>query len=173
MDIKKTATGTEPLTATEVKNYLKIDFTEDDTMIGKLITGCREMAEQFTGRSFIESEIEYFDSDNYEKEIRLPYPDHNTITAVTINGSDVLSGCQITGNTEKIVVLPFSYQNIIEDEAGVKITYTTTGNCPDGVKLAILKAIGDIYEQRGNTFEGSVSRLSENSIAMLTRFAKL
>lgn len=168
MDIKRTTIdgSSEPVTATEVKNYLKIDFTDDDTLIETIISGVREMAEQKTGLSLIPSTIVYFEDSDYDDEIRLPYPEHNAVTAVTQNGEDILSDCIITGETEKVVKLPYIYD-------GIKITYTTLGTCPAGVKLALLKAIADIYEKRGNTFEGAIAELSENSIAMLTRYMKL
>jgi len=168
MDIKRTTIdgSSEPVTATEVKNYLKIDFTDDDTLIETIISGVREMAEQRTGLSLIPSTIVYFEDSDYDDEIRLPYPEHNAVTAVTQNGEDILSDCIITGETEKVVKLPYIYD-------GIKITYTTLGTCPAGVKLALLKAIADIYERRGNTFEGAIAELSENSIAMLTRYMKL
>ena len=168
MDIKRTTIdgSSEPVTATEVKSYLKIDFTDDDTLIETIISGVREMAEQRTGLSLIPSTIVYFEDSDYDDEIRLPYPEHNAVTAVTQNGDDILSDCIITGETEKVVKLPYIYD-------GIKITYTTLGTCPAGVKLALLKAIADIYERRGNTFEGAIAELSENSIAMLTRYMKL
>ena len=168
MDIKRTTIdgSSEPVTATEVKNYLKIDFTDDDTLIETIISGVREMAEQRTGLSLIPSTIVYFEDSDYDDEIRLPYPEHNAVTAVTQNGEDILSDCIITGETEKVVKLPYIYD-------GIKITYTTLGTCPAGVKLALLKAIADIYERRGNTFEGAIAELSENSVAMLTRYMKL
>ena len=168
MDIKRTTIdgSSEPVTATEVKSYLKIDFTDDDTLIETIISGVREMAEQRTGLSLIPSTIVYFEDSDYDDEIRLPYPEHNAVTAVTQNGEDILSDCIITGETEKVVKLPYIY-------GGIKITYTTLGTCPAGVKLALLKAIADIYEKRGNTFEGAIAELSENSIAMLTRYMKL
>lgn len=168
MDIKRTTIdgSSEPVTATEVKSYLKIDFTDDDTLIETIISGVREMAEELTGLSLIPSTIVYFEDLDYDDEIRLPYPEHNAVTAVTQNGDDILSDCIITGETEKVVKLPYIYD-------GIKITYTTLGTCPAGVKLALLKAIADIYEKRGNTFEGAIAELSENSIAMLTRYMKL
>ena len=167
MDIKRTTIdgSSEPVTATEVKSYLKIDFTDDDTLIETIISGVREMAEQKTGLSLIPSTIVYFEDSDYDDEIRLPYPEHNDVTEVIQNSDDITDDCIITGETEKVVKLPYIY--------GVKITYTTLGTCPAGVKLALLKAIADIYERRGNTFEGAIAELSENSIAMLTRFMKL
>ena len=168
MDIKRTTIdgSSEPVTATEVKNYLKIDFTDDDTLIETIISGVREMAEQHTGLSLIPSTIVYFEDSDYDDEIRLPYPEHNDVTEVIQNSEDITADCIITGETEKVVKLPYIYD-------GIKITYTTLGTCPAGVKLALLKAIADIYERRGNTFEGAIAELSENSIAMLTRYMKL
>ena len=168
MDIKRTTIdgSSEPVTATEVKSYLKIDFTDDDTLIETIISGVREMAEQKTGLSLIPSTIVYFEDSDYDDEIRLPYPEHNDVTEIIQNSEDITADCIITGETEKVVKLPYIYD-------GIKITYTTLGTCPAGVKLALLKAIADIYEKRGNTFEGAIAELSENSIAMLTRYMKL
>ena len=173
MDLAITVTGSEPLTATEVKNYLKVDFTDDDTLIGDLITGVREMAEEVTGRALVAKTILLTIPKDYENEIELPYPDHNSVTAVTINGDDVLSDCVIAGNKEKIVKLPYVYNELLETNDGLAITYTCTGNCPTGVKIALLKNIAEIYEKRGNSFEGSVADLTENTIAQLARFTKL
>ena len=168
MDIKRTTIdgSSEPVTATEVKSYLKIDFTDDDTLIETIISGVREMAEELTGLSLIPSTIVYFEDSDYDDEIRLPYPEHNDVTEVIQNSEDITADCIITGETEKVVKLPYIYD-------GIKITYTTLGTCPAGVKLALLKARADIYERRGNSFEGAIAELSENSIAMLTRYMKL
>src|SRR5487761_1096987 len=43
--------ATEPIALTDVKNYLRIDFTDDDTLIGYLITRVRGIAERVTGRA--------------------------------------------------------------------------------------------------------------------------
>lgn len=169
MDLQKTVTGSEPLTESEVKNYLKIDYTADDYLIDDLITATREMAEEFTGRSLVAKTIVMFESD-YEQTIYLPYPDHNTVTAITQNGTDILSDCLITGNYEKRIQLPTVYDGISSDNDGVQITYTTLGNCPKGIKIALLKNIAEIYEKRGNTFEGSIAELTDNTTTILQRF---
>jgi len=43
--------ATEPIALTDVKNYLRIDFSDDDTLIGYLITRVRGIAERVTGRA--------------------------------------------------------------------------------------------------------------------------
>jgi len=173
MDIKYSGTITEPLTAVDVKNYLKIDFATDDTLIALLITGCRELAEMYCGRSFVVKTVELFMDYDYEDVIELPYPDHNAVTAVTQNGDDILADCIITGNVLKTVKLPQIYGSPAANTDGVKITYTTLANCPAVIKTAILKSIAEMYEKRGNSFEGSIATLSENAYAMLAPYIKL
>jgi len=50
-----TAPAVEPLTQTEVKNYLRVDsdITEDDALITALIVAARRYCETFTRRAFI------------------------------------------------------------------------------------------------------------------------
>ncbi len=43
----------EPVTLDEAKNHLRVDHSDEDQLIDLLIQAAREMAEKFTGRSFI------------------------------------------------------------------------------------------------------------------------
>ncbi len=49
----KTAPASEPLTLSEVKDYLRIQDTQDDALLTALITASRERAEAFTRRVWI------------------------------------------------------------------------------------------------------------------------
>lgn len=167
MQIKETVTGSEPITSTEVKNYLKVDFTTDDTLIGTLITGVRESIELFTGLSLVAKTIEYFD-EVIEDEIKLPYPEHLEIVEVKINNE--VSTAYIKTGLNQFFIKP---QNISVNQAndyGILIKYKTTGNCPQGIKNEMLKLIDEKYRNRGNTFEGAISDLSENSYANLAKY---
>ena len=56
--------ASEPLTRSEIKNYLKIPSatTADDTLIDDMITGARQFVERYTSRALITQTItEYFD----------------------------------------------------------------------------------------------------------------
>lgn len=167
MQIKETVTGSEPVTANEVKSYLKVDFSNDDTLISDLITGIREQIELFTGLSLVVKTIEYFD-DEIPDEIKLPYPEHDAITEVKIN-NEVSTAYIKTGLTQFIIKPTVISVNDANDY-GIKITYTTKGTCTKGIKIEILKAIDEKYRNRGNTFEGAIADLSENSYANLAKY---
>jgi hypothetical protein len=48
-----TAPASEPVTLTEAKSYLRIDTSDDDTMLTTFISVARQIAEDFTNRKFI------------------------------------------------------------------------------------------------------------------------
>ena len=168
MQIKQTVTGSEPLTSTEVKNYLKIDFTTDDTLIGTLITGVREQIEEFTGLALVAKTIEYFD-DEIPEEIKLPYPEHLSIEEVKFN-NEVSTAYVKTGLTQFIIKPTTITVNTDSDDYGVYIKYKTSGVCPQAIKNEMLKLLDEKYRNRGNTFEGAISDLSENCYANLAKY---
>lgn len=43
----------EPILLADMKNWLRVEFTDDDTLIAGLITGARELVEGFTARSLV------------------------------------------------------------------------------------------------------------------------
>lgn len=50
----ETAPASEPITTAEAKSHLRVDSSDDDTIIGNLITVAREVAEKYTNRAFID-----------------------------------------------------------------------------------------------------------------------
>lgn len=163
-------TGSEPVTVDEVKTYCRIDYATEDALIADLITGVREQIERFTGLSIIEKSLTYFDEE-IDEEIFLPYPDHNAITEVKVNGEAITSYTQ-TGLTQKIIYPGTTFTTTLADNKGIQITYTTTGNCPKGIKIEMLRLLAEKYRVRGNTFEGAIVELDENSYANLAQFCK-
>ena len=171
MQIKYSNIGdTEPITATEVKSWLKIDFTTDDTLIGALITQVRELSEEVSELSLIDKTIEYFEDnlDIISDGVKLPYPNHNAITEVKVNGT-VTTDYVKTGLTQ-FIIKATGVQSISSDDNGLYVKYTTLANCPSGVKLAMLKAIAEIYEKRGNTFEGGLVKMNDSFYNYLQQF---
>ena len=167
MQLKETVTGDEPITVSEVKNYLKIDFTTDDSLIGMLITGVRENIELFTGLALVEKTIVYF-NEEISEEIKLPFPEHDEIVEVKIN--NVVSTGYIKTGLTQFIIKPQTILVNSSENYGISVEYTTTGNCPQSIKIEMLKLMDEKYRNRGNTFEGSIADLSENCYANLAKF---
>lgn len=167
MQLKLGTVATEPITLAEARTYLKVDYTDEDTLISMLISGVREQVEAFTGLGIVARTIEYFD-DEIADEITLPYPEHLAITEVKIN--DVISTSYKKTGLSQFIVYPESTYITGENGSGIYIKYTTSGACPIGLKLEMLKIIDEKYRNRGNTFEGSISELNENAYANLAKY---
>jgi len=168
MQIKQTITGNEPITVAEVKSYLKIDFTTDDTLVGTLITGVREQIELFTGLGLIAKTIEYFDEE-IDEEIKLPFPEHLEITEVKLNG--IVSTSYVKTGLSQFIIKPNSTTvTDASNDYGFYCKYKVTGTCQQAIKNEMLKLIDEKYRNRGNTFEGAISDLSENCYANLAKF---
>jgi len=171
MQIKYSNIGTEPISLDDFKTYSKIDFADEDALISSMITGVREQIEEFTGLSLVAKTIEYFD-EVVEDSILLPYPNHDAITEVKINGV-VTTGYSKTGLTQFLItpnqVNGFS-TGLTSDDSGFYCKYTTTGDCPEAIKTEIKRLLLEQYEQRGNTFVGSIAELSENTYSNLLKY---
>lgn len=165
IECRFTLAGVEPLSLDVVKSHLNITHTEDDEYLCMLLRSAREDAEMYCGRSFVTKTIEYF-NDEVPDSVTLPYPDHNAIVTVTINGE--------TATYKKTGLCAFRLfldgEASGDDDSGLYVKYTTLGICPDAVKRAILMIVDERYRNRGNTVEGSVSMLSENAFALLAPY---
>jgi hypothetical protein len=154
MDVQRTITGSEPVSLTDMKLYLKVDFTTDDALITQLIKSVREHCEEFTGKSFVASDVTWYVEAEAGQSIRMPYPaidDVDPVEGITFLGLD---------NKRALFTVSGSYE----------IEYTTTGTCPHAVKLAIMKAVAEAYENRQNTGEGSGSMLPESTYHLLMQY---
>lgn len=170
MQIRYSNIGTEPIDLDTAKSWLRVDFDTDDTLITSLIKQVRELAEKATGLSLVQKTIEYFeeDEDILAYWIKLPYPEHNEITEVVLDGSTITDYLE-TGLTQKLIKVSGATTTDVASK-GLKVTYTTTGNIPNGMELAMLKEIAEAYEKRGNSSEYTVNVLTSSFISYCQQF---
>jgi hypothetical protein len=141
----ETPVSTELLSAATVKDRLKIETTDEDTMIGLLISEGRSLIEQYTGLSIGEQERTVVA--DLESEYKLPYPPIDEMSTVLLKDTTYAASTDYT-------IDGVLFKSFIPDYAGRwKITYScgyTSENLPGGLKNAWIDLVGYMYENRGD-----------------------
>lgn len=160
-----TGPAVEPVSLAEAKLHLRVDITEDDTLITRLIVGAREWAEKYTRRSLVSQDLrlslDAFPSD--DGAIDLPRGPVQSSPVVTVSYTDVngvsqsLEGCQLDNSSLDELHRLFppigdSWPSTRAQVGAVTIDYRAGyGNAaavPADIRAAILLHVGWHYENR-------------------------
>jgi uncharacterized phiE125 gp8 family phage protein len=166
-----TAPALEPVSLTEAKAHLRVDITDDDTLITALITSAREMVEQITRRALISQTLDYKIDDWPGDYMELPMPKLISITSITYKlysdgSTSTLSSAvyfAVTSTTPGRVALKpgqswpgdslYPYQAItVRYVAGYG---SAASSVPGPIKEAIKLLIGHLYENREASYAGN------------------
>jgi uncharacterized phiE125 gp8 family phage protein len=172
-----------PVTLEEAKKYLKIDFDNEDQLIIRLIQSVTDASEKYTGLSFITKTLTVY-GDNWTCE-ELPYGPHQSITSVVrVNYDDTetaLTPDEYSQTGLKYLTVKcgksFKISTPWSERNRMKITYVAgfgdQSQVPDGIKVAILKEVAELYENRENTLVGTiVADLSTTSKTLLYQYKR-
>lgn len=166
-----TAPATEPLSTTEVKLHLKVDYDADDTLISSLITAARELVEEKTNLKLITQTVEEtFDRFPCDSQgtpfagLRLTFSPLISVTSVKYQAE---AGTYSTLGTSSYTVHSYqkppvitpayntTWPTVINFPESVKVTYQVgygaASAVPDAIKAAMLLMIGHWYENRQDT----------------------
>ena len=137
------------VTLADAKNYLKVDYSEDDALIQSLIDSAIKRLEQYAGSAFsprtlkVVAYVDFF--------IEPPYAPINSITKVEYYSDNAWveavldSDYYILGDTYKKVYM------VTAPQREYRFTYTcgfTT--LPQSIYNAILKLVADLYDYRAS-----------------------
>lgn len=172
-----TAPTIYPVSFNAVKSYLRIDGSDDDTLLGIYIQAATKQAENYCGRFFINTTIEYYmdriadfndDALDYEdlifastNSINLPYRPVSSITSIktydAANTESTLSSAaysldSITGRV--YLNQGYGWPTSLRTFQGVKVTFvsgygTAATDVPAPIQQGILELVGKMYECRG------------------------
>lgn len=135
----------EPVTITEVKEYIGITFIAHDAKLTRLITSCREQLEQLKSITLITSRNVAVTWDRIYDWEDLPYSKVGIITATDLDNVAV---------TIRTVGLGGFIRVIGEYSNGLKLTYPSLPiTISSTIKEGLIRAVKDCFEQGVTPFK--------------------
>ena len=166
MSLKQTgAPSVEPVSATLLKNWLRVDGSDEDTLIGELAAGARSYFENETNRQLITAtwqlKLSNFPSDG--GDLIMTISPLQSVTSVTyVNTSDVVttwaSANYVVDTDSDVGRLRPAYNidypsDVRGYDQDVVVTFVAgygdaASDVPDGALLAVKLLAGNWYENR-------------------------
>ncbi len=155
-----TAPTVEPITLTEAKAHCRVDITDDNDLITRLITAVREQAELLTERALAPTTFGLYLDAFPSEGIALPRPPYTSLTSIQYVDDDgatqTLASDQyaVDDKQEPSWVLPaynVDWPDTRDEANAVRITYQAgyiAADCPAPIKAWMLAAIAATYGQR-------------------------
>ena len=159
----------EFLTLAEVKNYLRVDYTVDDSYIADLIEGAYDAFESYTNTSIRPYSIDAV-WEQFGVSLDLPYPPINygnyTFTVRTVEYAfedgtkqDVTSIWEQVGGAIRVLK-----PETIAPGYRLFVSYTVANaTIPSKLKMGLLKWVATNYEDRQNTADFNVYEVPNSS----------
>ena len=163
-----TAPAVEPVSVADVKSHLRIDNTDDDTLLGTYIAVARRFCERYQNRAYITQTWKLV-LDNWPKGhdvIELSYPPLQSVTNIVYYDTDETANTLSTSvymvDTDSKpgrVTLKYNQTwpyTILRPYNGIEITYVAgygdaASDVPENVVHAMKLLIGHLYENREAT----------------------
>ena len=151
----------EPFTTTVAKAHLRVDHSDDDTLIGSLITAVRLAAEAFIDQPICSRTFSDYHYD-FPDVIKLYYGNVSSVSSIQYyDGANALqtlsSAYYHVDNVQGRAIIGlndgYTWPDVYDDKHnGVVINYTagytTTGSIPENLILGMKLMLATFYEQR-------------------------
>jgi hypothetical protein len=156
--------GNEIVSVVEVKDYVRIDTSADDSLILSIISQARIWCENYISRDIVSKNRTYYIDITPSGLFDLPFGPVSSISEITIDGTA----------TTSYEVLGLDNETIELDQGSaerVKITYITTGLNDSLLKQAMLQLISTYYDNRSDFKDsGSVNEIPTNVKTILSSY---
>ena len=175
----------EPVTLTEARDWLRVDGTDQDTVITALIVAAREWAEGYTRRAFVNRDlaVTFAHFPFVGVDMYLPFPPGTALTALTyVDGDGTAQVFDIADTTlEEDTGLLRVNGDAVEDwpQSVFSVLAEYTGGygpdastVPEEVKTAIKIALAQMFEVRVDQTFGAQASVPQTkaSMALLQHF---
>jgi len=147
--------GSEIISVDDCKNFIRIDTTEDDTLLGYMITSARLQAESYLSRDILSKQRKYYLDNALDGLVDVPYGPIDSIDEVKVDN------IVITDYTERGLGDITIKMDPTDKE--VLITFTTTGMSDGLLKQALLQIVSTLYDNRTDYVNGTISTELDSS----------
>ena len=141
-------TGSEILTTSEAKDFIRVDTSADDTIIGQMITQARIWCENFISRDIVAKNRTLYLASVNERFV-LPFSPVASISSVTVEET-ATTDYETYGLDDTIIAL-----NMLPSKE-VKVTYVTSGQNDSLLKQAISQLVATYYDNRNDFVLGTI-----------------
>lgn len=146
--------ATEIISVADAKNYIRIDTTADDTLLGLMIVSARKQAENYISRDIVAKNRTYY-VPKTDGEIDLLFGPIDEVNTVTVKGT--AAEYTTLGLDDLTVVLNAG------PAVNVEINYDTTGMSDGLLKQVLLQMVSSLYDNRTDYVQGiTVNELPSN-----------
>lgn len=139
-------TGNEIITAQDVKDFVRIDTSADDSLITLMIETARMFCENYISRDIVAKNRTYYLDKTETGLIDLPFAPVASISSVTVN--DIATTHEVIGLNNETIELDGGAAE------KVKITYITSGISNGLIKQALLQSVSTYYDNRADFIQG-------------------
>lgn len=183
-----TAATSEPIALSEAKLFLKVDTSDDDALIGTIISSAREYVENFTGYQLLSATYtQYLDKfPNKNTAIELLMNPVSAVTHVKYYDSDNALQTWNTSNYDTdlkgkpariTLANNATFPTVYDRTNGVEIKFvagyasTSATGFPKQLLNAMYLIIGHLYENRQDVIVGSiVSEMKKGADSILRQY---
>lgn len=158
-------TGSELLTTQNVKDYVRIDTSADDSIISAMITQARIWCENFISRDIVAKNRTYY-LDETNGLFSLPFGPVSSISSITIKGT-ATTDYEILGLDNETIELDGG------PAQQVKVTYVTSGQNDSLIKQAMLQLISTYYDNRSDFTSGTISEIPTSTKTILLSYKSM
>lgn len=155
--------SSEPVTTTEAKTWLRVDHSNDDTLIGNLCKAARLVVQKYLRQAIGQQTWIYtLDAFPATREIEIPMPPLVSVTSVkyydvddelqTLNSGDYIVDTSSSPGRIVLVSTATWPATSLRPNA-VQITYVCGTTPTEEQKVAILLKVADFYQNRESAFE--------------------
>ena len=140
-------TGSEIITTTNAKDYMRVDTSADDALIGKMVTEARIIIENYLSKDIVAKTRSLYLASVDERFV-LPFSPIASIQSITVDGT-ATTNYETYGLDDTIIELA----TLPSEE--VIVNYTTSGMDDSLLYAANLQLVSTLYDNRADFIVGA------------------